>query len=88
MNDVGRTFGEGIWHSGSPMGGIINLIRGIYVLVPRNMTKAAGFYNTLLKGDQPALVIECLNKYRSKEKMPENLGDFKTPIGKVDIMLK
>ena len=55
---------EGIWHSGSPMGGIINLIRGIYVLVPRNMTKAAGFYNTLLEGDQPALVIECLNKYR------------------------
>ena len=79
---------EGIWHSGSPMGGIINLIRGIYVLVPRNMTKAAGFYNTLLEGDQPALVIECLNKYRSKEKLPENLGYFKTPIGKVDIMLK
>ena len=79
---------EGIWHSGSPMGGIINLIRGIYVLVPRNMTKAAGFYNTLLEGDQPALVIECLNKYRSKEKLPENLGCFNTPIGKVDIMLK
>ena len=79
---------EGIWHSGSPMGGIINLIRGIYVLVPRNMTKAAGFYNTLLEGDQPALVIECLNKYRSKEKLPENLGYFKTAIGKVDIMLK
>jgi len=79
---------EGIWHSGSPMGGIINLIRGIYVLVPRNMTKAAGFYNTLLKGDQPALVIECLNKYRSKEKIPKNLGDFNTPIGKVDLMVK
>jgi pyruvate/2-oxoglutarate/acetoin dehydrogenase E1 component len=79
---------EGIWHSGSPIGGIINFIRGIYVLVPRNMTKAAGFYNTLLEGDQPALVIECLNKYRSKEKLPENLGDFKTPIGKVDLMLK
>ncbi len=77
---------EGIWHSGSPMGGIINLIRGVYVLVPRNMTKAAGFYNTLLEGDQPALVIECLNKYRSKEKLPENIGDFKTPIGKVDYL--
>jgi len=79
---------EGIWHSGSPMGGIINFIRGIYVLVPRNMTKAAGFYNTLLEGDQPALVIECLNKYRSKEKLPDNLGDFKTPIGKVDLILE
>ena len=77
---------EGIWHSGSPMGGIINLIRGIYVLVPRNMTKAAGFYNTLLEGDQPALVIECLNKYRSKEKLPVNIGDFNTPIGKVDYL--
>ena len=70
------------------MGGIINFIRGIYVLVPRNMTKAAGFYNTLLEGDQPALVIECLNKYRSKEKLPDNLGDFKTPIGKVDLILE
>jgi len=79
---------EGIWHSGSPMGGIINLIRGIYVLVPRNMTKAAGFYNILLEGDQPALVIECLNKYRTKEKLPENPGIFKTPIGKVDVMQK
>ncbi len=79
---------EGIWHSGSPMGGIINFTRGIYVLVPRNMTKAAGFYNTLLEGDQPALVIECLNKYRSKEKLPDNLGDFKTPIGKVDLILE
>ena len=75
---------EGIWHSGSPMGGILNLIRGIFLLVPRNMTKAAGFYNILLEGDQPALVIECLNKYRSKEKLPNNLGDFKTPIGKID----
>ena len=70
------------------MGGIINFIRGIYVLVPRNMTKAAGFYNTLLEGDQPALVIECLNKYRSKENLPDNLGDFKTPIGKIDLILK
>lgn len=75
---------EGIWHSGSPMGMIINAIRGIHVLVPRNMTKAAGFYNTLLESDEPALVIECLNGYRLKEKMPTNLGDFKTPIGVVE----
>jgi len=72
---------EGVWHSGSPMGMIINAIRGIHVLVPRNMTKAAGFYNTLLETDEPALVIECLNGYRLKEKMPTNLGEFKTPIG-------
>ncbi|MBU3011858.1 transketolase [Polaribacter vadi] len=75
---------EGIWHAGSPMGGIINNIRGIHVLVPRNMTKAAGFYNTLLEGDDPALVIECLNGYRLKEELPTNLGDFKTPIGIVE----
>jgi len=72
---------EGVWHSGSPMGMIINAIRGIHVLVPRNMTKAAGFYNTLLQTDEPALVVECLNGYRLKEKMPTNLGEFKTPIG-------
>ncbi len=75
---------EGVWHSGSPMGMIINAIRGIHVLVPRNMTKAAGFYNTLLETDEPALVIECLNGYRLKEKMPTNLGAFKTPIGVVE----
>ena len=75
---------EGIWHSGSPMGMIINAIRGIHVLVPRNMVKAAGFYNTLLDCDEPALVIECLNGYRLKEKMPTNLGEFKTPIGFVE----
>jgi pyruvate/2-oxoglutarate/acetoin dehydrogenase E1 component/TPP-dependent pyruvate/acetoin dehydrogenase alpha subunit len=75
---------EGIWHSGSQMGGILNLIRGVHVLVPRNMTKAAGFYNTLLQGDDPALVIECLNGYRLKEKMPTNLNDIKTPIGVVE----
>lgn len=75
---------EGIWHSGSPMGMIINAIRGIHVLVPRNMTKAAGFYNTLLESDEPALVVECLNGYRLKEKMPTNLGEFKTPIGVVE----
>lgn len=75
---------EGIWHSGSPMGMIINAIRGIHVLVPRNMTKAAGFYNTLMETDEPALVVECLNGYRLKEKMPSNMGDFKTPIGVVE----
>jgi len=75
---------EGIWHSGSPMGGIINLLRGIFLLVPRNMTIAAGFYNTLLKGDQPAIVVECLNGYRTKEKIPNNIGDFTVQIGKVE----
>ena len=75
---------EGIWHAGSPMGGIINNVRGIHVLVPRNMTKAAGFYNTLLEGDEPALVIECLNGYRLKEELPINLGEYKTPIGQVE----
>lgn len=75
---------EGIWHSGSPMGMIINAIRGIHVLVPRNMTKAAGFYNLLMEKDEPALIVECLNGYRLKEKMPTNLGEFKTPIGVVE----
>ena len=75
---------EGIWHSGSPMGGILNLIRGVNVLVPRNMTKAAGFYNTMLESDEPALIVECLNGYRLKEKKPSNLGEFKTPVGQVE----
>jgi len=79
---------EGIWHAGSPMAGIINLVKGIHVCVPRNMTKAAGFYNTLLAGDDPALVVECLNGYRSKEKMPTNLSEFKTPIGVVETVKK
>ena len=79
---------EGIWHSGSPMGGIIHNIRGIHVLVPRNMTKAAGFYNTLLRGDDPALVIECLNGYRLKEQLPLNFGEFTTPIGVIEIIKK
>lgn len=77
---------EGIWHSGSQMGGILNLVRGIHVLVPRNMTKAAGFYNTLLESDEPALVVECLNGYRLKEKMPNNIGKFRTPIGVVETL--
>ncbi|GAL00370.1 branched-chain alpha-keto acid dehydrogenase E1 component alpha subunit [Nonlabens ulvanivorans] len=77
---------EGIWHSGSPMGGIINSVRGIHVLVPRNMTQAAGFYNTMLESDEPALIVECLNGYRLKEKLPVNLGEFKTPIGQIEIL--
>lgn len=72
---------EGIWHSGSPLGTIINAIRGIHVLVPRNMTQAAGFYNTMLDSDDPALIIECLNGYRLKEKMPANLSEIRTPLG-------
>ncbi len=75
---------EGIWHSGSQMGGLIHLLRGMYILVPRNMTKAAGFYNTLLETDEPAIVIECLNGYRLKEKLPNNLGKFRTPIGVIE----
>jgi len=77
---------EGIWHSGSPMGGLVHLLRGMHILVPRNMTQAAGFYNTLLKSDEPALVIESLNGYRLKEKKPSNLGEFCTPIGKVETL--
>ncbi|HKL35258.1 MAG TPA: thiamine pyrophosphate-dependent enzyme [Salegentibacter sp.] len=79
---------EGIWHSGSQMGGILNLVRGMYVLVPRNMTKAAGFYNTLLEQDTPALLVECLNGYRLKEKKPSNLPELRTPIGKVEAVRK
>ncbi|KAB5491804.1 MULTISPECIES: alpha-ketoacid dehydrogenase subunit alpha/beta [Flagellimonas] len=77
---------EGIWHSGSPMAGLIHLLRGMYILTPRNMTQAAGFYNTLMKSDEPALVIESLNGYRLKEKIPSNLGEFHTPIGKVETL--
>ncbi|MFL2569880.1 MAG: thiamine pyrophosphate-dependent enzyme [Flavobacteriales bacterium] len=72
---------EGIWHSGSPLGMMLNGLRGMHILVPRNMTKAAGFYNTLLASDEPAIVIECLNGYRLKEKLPTNLGEFTTPVG-------
>ncbi len=75
---------EGIWHSGSPMGMIINSLRGIHICVPRNMQQAAGFYNTLLAADEPALVIEPLNGYRLKEKQPSNLGEYKTPLGVVE----
>jgi 2-oxoisovalerate dehydrogenase E1 component len=79
---------EGIWHSGSPMGMVINSIRGVYVVVPRNMTQAAGFYNTLLQSDDPAIIIETLNGYRLKERLPDNIGEFTIPLGKPEILLE
>lgn len=79
---------EGIWHSGSPMGMIINSLRGMWVCVPRNMTKAAGMYNTLMASDDPALVIEPLNGYRKKELVPTNYGEFKEPLGKVETVVE
>ncbi|GGH06623.1 alpha-ketoacid dehydrogenase subunit alpha/beta [Mucilaginibacter phyllosphaerae] len=77
---------EGIWHSGSPLGFILNALRGMHICVPRDMTQAAGMYNTLLRGDEPALVIECLNGYRLKEKLPANVGEFTVPLGKAEIL--
>ena len=77
---------EGIWHSGSPLGTIINSIKGMYVLVPRNMVQAAGFYNKLMELETPALVIECLNGYRRKEPIPKNVGDYTTPIGAIEVL--
>jgi len=77
---------EGIWHSGSPLSMVINSIRGVNVLVPRDMTQAAGFYNTMLASDDPALIIEPLNAYRLKEKLPSNIGEFRIPVGKPEIM--
>lgn len=77
---------EGVWHSGSPMGMILGSLRGLHVCVPRNMTQAAGMYNTLFRADEPALVIECLNGYRLKEKMPNNVGAFTVPLGKAEIL--
>ena len=77
---------EGIWHSGSPLGGMISFLRGVFILTPRNMTKAAGFYNSLLDIEQPAIVIEPLNAYRVKEELPLNYGEFKTPIGEIEIL--
>jgi pyruvate/2-oxoglutarate/acetoin dehydrogenase E1 component/TPP-dependent pyruvate/acetoin dehydrogenase alpha subunit len=77
---------EGIWHAGSPLGMILNSLRGMYVLVPRNMTVAAGFYNTLLQSNDPALVIESLNGYRLKERMPENIGEYTLPLGVPEIL--
>lgn len=77
---------EGIWHSGSPMGMLLHSLRGILILVPRNMTQAAGFYNTLMQADEPALMIECLNGYRLKEKLPTNVGEFTIPLGKPEVL--
>lgn len=77
---------EGIWHSGSPMGMMINALRGMHICVPRNMVQAAGMYNTLLKSDEPAVVVECLNGYRLKEKMPDNLMEFTVPFGKPEVI--
>jgi pyruvate/2-oxoglutarate/acetoin dehydrogenase E1 component/TPP-dependent pyruvate/acetoin dehydrogenase alpha subunit len=77
---------EGVWHAGSPIGMILSSLRGIYVLVPRNMTQAAGFYNTMLQSDDPALIIECLNGYRLKEKLPDNIGEFTVPLGVPEIL--
>lgn len=77
---------EGIWHSGSPMSVILGSMRGFHICVPRNMTQAAGMYNTLLRGDEPALVVECLNGYRLKEKLPANVGDFTVPLGKAEVL--
>jgi pyruvate/2-oxoglutarate/acetoin dehydrogenase E1 component/TPP-dependent pyruvate/acetoin dehydrogenase alpha subunit len=77
---------EGIWHAGSPMATIINALRGMHVLVPRNMTKAAGFYNTLMEAEEPAVVVEVLNAYRLKERKPDNLGEYKLPLGVPEII--
>ena len=77
---------EGVWHAGSPIGMILHSLRGIYVLVPRNMTQAAGFYNTMLQSDDPALIIECLNGYRLKEHLPDNVGEFTIPLGVPEIL--
>ncbi len=77
---------EGIWHSGSPLSMVINSVRGMHVLVPRNMTQAAGFYNTLMKADDPAVVIEPLNAYRLREKLPENIGEFTVPLGISEVL--
>ncbi len=77
---------EGVWHAGSPIGMILNSLRGIYLLVPRNMTQAAGFYNTMLRSDDPAIIIECLNGYRLKEKLPDNIGEFTVPLGVPEIL--
>jgi 2-oxoisovalerate dehydrogenase E1 component len=77
---------EGVWHAGSPMGMILNSLRGIYLLVPRNMTQAAGFYNTMLQSDDPAIIIECLNGYRLKERIPNNIGEFTVPLGVPEIL--
>jgi len=77
---------EGIWHSGSPIGMILHSLRGVHVCVPRNMTQAAGMYNLLLRADEPALIIECLNGYRLKERLPQNIADFTVPLGTAEVI--
>jgi pyruvate/2-oxoglutarate/acetoin dehydrogenase E1 component len=77
---------EGIWHAGSPMGMLLSTLRGIHICVPRNMVQAAGMYNTLMQGNEPGLVIECLNGYRLKEKLPDNLSSFTVPLGMPEIL--
>lgn len=77
---------EGVWHSGSPMATLLGIMRGIHICVPRDMTQAAGMYNTLLRADEPAVVIECLNGYRLKERLPNNVGEFTIPLGKAEIL--
>src|SRR5690606_22689128 len=79
---------EGIWHSGSPMGMLLGSLRGMYLIVPRNFVQAAGFYNTMLHSDDPALVIECLNGYRLKEKMPDNIGEYTIPLGVPEVLVE
>ena len=77
---------EGVWHSGSPMSGIVNLVRGMWVCVPRNMVQAAGMYNTLFQSDDPAIVVEVLNGYRLKEQIPSNVGEFTVPLGVPEVI--
>jgi 2-oxoisovalerate dehydrogenase E1 component len=77
---------EGVWHAGSPIGMMLNSLRGIYLLVPRNMTQAAGFYNTMLQSDDAAVIIECLNGYRLKERLPDNIGEMTLPLGVPEIL--
>ena len=79
---------EGIWHSGSPLGMLVNALRGMYVLVPRNMVQAAGMYNTMLQSDDPAIIIECLNGYRLKERQPSNIGEYTVPLGVPEVLLE
>ena len=77
---------EGVWHAGSPMGMLLHSLRGIYIITPRNMTQAAGFYNTMLKSDDPAVIVECLNGYRLKERIPDNIDEFTVPLGVPEIL--
>ena len=77
---------EGIWHAGSPMAGVINLLRGIYVCVPRDAVQAAGFYNTMLQSDDPVLIVEVLNAYRRRTKMPDNVAEMTIPLGVPEVI--